>query len=356
MNRRGALAGALGTAAAAAGAVAVVDRRIRGRRQIGRRALDRFVEPEADRTHLLRTADGVELYVVEDGPLDAPVTVVFSHGFTLDHNDFLFQRRELLDRFGGEVRLISYDHRSHGRSTRSDTAHATIDQLGADLHQVIGTLAPSGPLVLVGHSMGGMTIMALADEHPELFGERVAGVVLLDTSTGKLATVTLGLPAMMAKLRGPVLPLLLRGAGYAPGLVERGRARTSDAAWLFLRRAAFGSRVDPALVEFLSTMIAHTRVDVIADFYSTLMSHDKLAALDALHGVRTLIVCGDRDVLTPPDHSRAMAAALPDADLVLVEGAGHQALMERPEIVNDALITLVENVLADVPRRAKARR
>ena len=77
MNRRGALAGALGTAAAAAGAVAVVDRRIRGRRQVGRRALDRFVEPEADRTHLLRTADGVELYVDCKGSIEEPMARTF---------------------------------------------------------------------------------------------------------------------------------------------------------------------------------------------------------------------------------------------------------------------------------------
>ncbi len=325
---------------------------VRRRRTAGRQTLEHYVEQPAERLDLLRASDGVELYVLEDGPGDAPVTVLLAHGFTLDHTEFLFQRRALRERFGDRVRLISFDQRSHGGSGRSDPEHATVDQLGADLYTIISERAPAGRLVLVGHSMGGMTIMALADAHPELFGAggRVAGVALLDTSAGKLASVTLGLPALMAKLHGPLLPLLLRGAGHAPGLVERGRSRTSDLAWIFLRRAAFGSRVDPALVEFLSAMIARTRIDVIAEFYPTLMRHDKFAALDRLRDIPAVIVCGERDVLTPPEHSREIAEALPRARLLLVPGAGHQALMEDPDLVNEALQTLVEDALRAVER------
>jgi pimeloyl-ACP methyl ester carboxylesterase len=215
-----------------------------------------------------------------------------------------------------------------------------------------------GHLVLVGHSMGGMTVMALADAHPELFGRdgRVAGVLLLSTSTGKLATVTLGMPALLAKMRGPVLPLLLRGASRRADLVERGRAHTSDFAWLYLKRFAFGTDVDPGLVEFLSGLIAQTRIDVIADFYSTLIDHDKLHALGVLRDTPVEVVCGEHDLMTPLDHSRTIAAELPHATLTVVPRAGHQALMERPDEVNPPLMRLVDEALAAATQSAKPRR
>ena len=118
-----------------------------------------------------------------DGDREAPLTIVFAHGFTLSMDSFHFQRRDL----GDVARLVFYDQRSHGRSGRSAPENATIDQLGLDLYAVLQAVAPAGPVVLVGHSMGGMTILALADQHPELFGDRVVGVALLATSTGDFA-------------------------------------------------------------------------------------------------------------------------------------------------------------------------
>ena len=82
---------------------------------------------------------------------------------------------------------VIYDQRSHGRSERAPRASCTIDQLGHDLAAVLRALAPDGPLVLVGHSMGGMTIMALAEQQPELFAERVLGVAFLATSAAEVA-------------------------------------------------------------------------------------------------------------------------------------------------------------------------
>jgi pimeloyl-ACP methyl ester carboxylesterase len=353
-NRKRNLIG--GAVAVAAGAAVVGARRLVAERRIGVAEQDLYVPPEADRHGFLRASDGISLYYEQDGPRDAPLTVVFVHGFCLNRDDFLFQRKAMREQFAGRVRLISYDQRSHGKSERCAAEHASIDQLGADLQVLLDALAPTGRLVLVGHSMGGMSILALAEAHPELFGPegRVSGVLLISTSTGKLATVTLGLPAALAKLRGPVLPVLLRGASRRPNLVERGRARTSDLSWLYLKRFAFGSDVDPGLVEFLSNLIAQTRIDVIADFYATLMDHDKLAALDTLRDTPVTVVCGDRDLLTPIDHSRTIADALPHSKLVVVHRAGHQVLMERPDEVNPALAGLVERGLGDALAEALA--
>jgi pimeloyl-ACP methyl ester carboxylesterase len=205
--------------------------------------------------------------------------------------------------------------------------------------------------------MGGMTIMALADQQPELFAAdgRVSGVVLLDTSTGKLAEITLGLPAIFAR-GGTVLPTVLKGMQRQKVIVEKGRSEAGDILWVFIRRVAFGGHVEPGLTEFVAQMIAATPVDVIADFYPALISHDKLAALGNLGETSVVIICGEKDVLTPPSHSQAMADALPKAELILIPGAGHQAMMERPELVNGPLLNLIDAALAMPAARRRQRR
>src|SRR6266516_4568754 len=131
--------------------------------------------------------DGVALHTEIDGPDDAPVTVVFSHGYTLNQGSWHYQRRDL-GAPGSGCRLVFWDQRSHGRSGRSQRARENIDQLGHDLHAVIRAVAPGRTsVVLVGHSMGGMTIMALADQRPELFGANVVGVALVATSASGLS-------------------------------------------------------------------------------------------------------------------------------------------------------------------------
>jgi pimeloyl-ACP methyl ester carboxylesterase len=336
-------AAAAGIAAVSAGIIA--DRRVRTTRR--ETAIDQFAAPEPERAGFVRASDGVQLYYEQDGPVDAALTVVLVHGFCQNRDDLLFQRRAILAQFGARVRIVSFDLRSHGRSSRSTAANATIDQLGADLDVVLHELVPTGRVALIGHSMGGMTILALADARPELFGKRIVAVALISTSTGKLAWLTLGVPAGLARVGDPALRLALRGVRRQSNLIERGRARLTDAAWLFVRRLAFGPHTDPALVEFMARMIGETPVDVVADFFPTLTSHDKLAALDVLIDVPVVIVCGEDDLVTPADHSRQMADLLPKAELVVVPDTGHQVLMERPDVVNPPLLRMIDDALSD---------
>ena len=308
----------------------------------------------ADRTRTVETEDGVTLRVEEVGPVDAPLTAVFVHGYCLSMGSWHYQRQGLA---GPDLRMVFYDQRRHGRSGRAPSETATIDQLGRDLAVVLDEVVPAGPAVLVGHSMGGMTLMALADQYPERFSDRIVGVALLSTSTGRLAEVTLGMPAALARLRAPVLPLVLRGMRSRAALIERSRRIGSDIAWLFTRRYSFGSTdVSPALVEYVGELIAATSVEVIADFFPALTAHDKLAALEVLKSVETLILVGDKDLLTPMEHSEAMADVLPDADLVVVDGAGHLAMMERPDLVNLLLDGFLQRATALASRRRASRR
>ena len=184
--------------------------------------------------------DGIRLSCEEIEPAGGPadLTVVLVHGFALDRRTWHFQRRSLAELAHPTARLVLYDMRSHGRSERAPRATCTIDQLGFDLDAVIRALAPTGPLVLVGHSMGGMTIMALAEERPELFADRVVGVVFIATSAGELGTGAARHPALPAQPADPK-----RGAARAAAAAARrgrptraGRRHLGDHPQLRVRR------------------------------------------------------------------------------------------------------------------------
>jgi pimeloyl-ACP methyl ester carboxylesterase len=344
-KRVGLIGAAVGTATAI-GVGAVVGAR---RYAVGRERLrpdpvrhERFGDLHG-REMTVEATDGVPLHVEVDGPDDAALTIVFSHGYCLTQDSWHYQRRDLAE---DGVRMVFWDQRSHGRSGRSDHAHATIDQCGEDLLAVLdATTEPGRPVVLIGHSMGGMTIMALADRHPELFGDRVVGVGLVNTSSGNLAELTLGLPEAFGKVLRATVPGVVRGIGRRAKLIDRGRRIGADIAFVMTRRIAFADPdVSPTVVEFLEKMIGSTPTDVIAEFYPTLAAHDKLAALEVLKSLPAVIVVGDQDRLTPPAHGRAIAAALPDADLVEVSDGGHVVMLEHPDAVTDALAGLIERV------------
>ncbi|MEE1809844.1 alpha/beta fold hydrolase [Streptomyces sp. BE133] len=282
----------------------------------------------------------------------APVTVVFSHGYCLSQDSWHFQRAALR----GLVRTVHWDQRSHGRSERgraqADGVTVGIDQLGRDLKAVIDAAAPEGRLVLVGHSMGGMTMMALAEQYPQLIRDRVAAVAFVGTSSGKLGEVTFGLPIAGVNAVRRVLPGVLKALGSQAELVERGRRATADLFAGLIKRYSFGSRdVDPAVERFAERLIESTPIDVVAEFYPAFTEHDKSHVLPAFRDLPVLILAGDKDLVTPSSHSEAIADHLPDAELVIVPDAGHLVMLEHPETVTDRLADLLVRVGA-VPAAA----
>ncbi|MFE0699930.1 alpha/beta fold hydrolase [Streptomyces sp. NPDC058872] len=274
----------------------------------------------------------------------APVTVVFSHGYCLNQDSWHFQRAALR----GLVRTVHWDQRSHGRSgegasqTGPDGVPVSIDGLGRDLKAVLDAAAPEGPLVLVGHSMGGMTVMALAAQYPELIRDRVVGVALVGTSAGQLGEVSYGLPLAGVNAVRRVLPGVLRALGSQAELVERGRRATADLFAGLIKKYSFASKdVDPAVARFAERMIESTPIDVVAAFYPAFAEHDKAAALAAFEELPVLALAGDNDLVTPSSHTEAIAGLLPDAELVIVPDAGHLVMLEHPEAVTDRLADLL---------------
>ncbi|WP_251054018.1 alpha/beta fold hydrolase [Streptomyces sp. ISL-66] len=301
-----------------------------------------------------RAEDGTSLhYEVDELPEEgkrrrlrrkapAPPTVVFCHGYCLAQDSWHFQRAALR----GLVRAVYWDQRSHGRSGRglaqAQGEPVTFEQLGRDLRAVIDAAAPEGPLILVGHSMGGMTVMGLADQFPELVRDRVAGVVLVGTSSGRLHEVTYGLPSVGFGAVRRLLPGVLRALGSQVELVEKGRRATADLFASMVKMYSFASPdVDPGVARFAERLIEGTPIDVVAEFYPAFQTHDKTAVLQRFADIPVTVIAGDRDMVTPPGHSQAIKDALPSAELVVLESAGHLMMLEHPDTVTRLLTELL---------------
>ncbi|MFJ3719108.1 alpha/beta fold hydrolase [Streptomyces sp. NPDC090057] len=293
-----------------------------------------YAPPEPSRTLTVVSADGAPLHVEVHGPEDAP-PVVLSHGWTCSTAFWAAQIREL----AADHRVIAYDQRGHGRSpaSRACTTEALADDLEAVLAQ---TLAPGEKALVVGHSMGGMTVMA-ASARPR-FREHAAAVLLCSTGSSRLVAEARVVPLRAGRARtwltgrvlssraplGPVTPLAMRvlkygtmGAGSAPHMVEA-CARIVHACPRTVRHAWAGM----------------------------------LAALDLDHGVRelrvpTAVLHGAADRLTPVVHAHALVAALPQClGLTELPGVGHMSPVEAPEQVTGRIRELVTTyVTGDAP-------
>jgi pimeloyl-ACP methyl ester carboxylesterase len=283
-------------------------------------------------------ADGAALHVEVDGPPDAAVTAVLAHGWTTDAGIWAPVARSLV---APGVRVVRPDHRGHGRSAPVDPATMTIEQLADDLAAVVAAAAPAGPLVLAGHSMGGMALMALAERHPDLVA-RTAGIALVATASGGVAEATLGLPARRAALLRAAERRLYGSARWrARPVTGRPLLLAPGARWLLL-----GPDASAEARRITVEAVARCRPATVAGFRPTLSAHERDAALAAFAGVPAAVLVGSQDRLTPVGAARRIAAALPAAELTVFPDAGHMLPVERVAGVAARVGALVQRAAA----------
>lgn len=282
------------------------------------------------RTFTVAAPDGallrVEEYSAQSPAEDAP-TVVLAHGWTLTRRSWLPVIERLVEQ---GVRVIAYDQRGHGQSSALRD-QPTVRQLGDDLYAVLNVVAPQGKVVLGGHSMGGMTIMAYAGRHPVDFADRVAGVVLVATSAGQLRTA---LPPMEAAF--------MRVAARLPRL-KAGPAITTSGQ----RRLLFGTDADPDHVRLTRNQFAATTLPTLGRFFSALGRHDEAEALAHLAETPTVVLAGERDRLTPASHAQRIGELVPNARVDVLAGKGHMLMYEA----TDQVVAAFDSVLAPQPER-----
>jgi len=300
------------------------------------------------RTVAVDAGDGALLHTTVEGSDAAPVTLVLAHGWTLSQAAWDDVAAELAsDVAAGELRLVRYDQRGHGRSSWGKTEPVSIDLLGEDLLQVLDRCAPTGPVVLGGHSMGGMTIMCLAANHESVIGDRVRGVALVDTSAGAVHRPPRN---RRGRLQARLQPGLLAVAIARASLVERLRRLappSSRAHRKVVRGLLYGADATDAMVLRGAEIMHATPVRVFATFYPALGEHDKRQGLAALTRVPVEVLVGEEDKLTPVRHSRQLAQVLPEAVLHVEPRCGHMLPQERPGLVTAALRRLLRAAAGD---------
>ena len=304
----------------------------------------------------LDLATGITLRVARSG-LARPgePTLVLAHGWSQDLRTW--------DRVVGDLRragvtasILRYDHRGHGGSESPGREGATIGRAADDLAAILRDHV-EGPVVLAGHSMGGMTVMALAERHPDLVRERVRGAGFVATASDDMAEMRLGIEgrrgAFVARGERVIMPWLASVGDRAP--VHRadpegsGVHARSVALAPVVRALVFGRH--PRRADVLSVAEQTFAADpvAVAAFRASIGEHRRTSSLESLRGVPAVVLVGTRDRLCPSDHARTIAGALPDAELVVLPGAGHMITFERSQEVAAHLQGLLEATTAAEP-------
>lgn len=277
---------------------------------------------------MVDTPDGARLAVFDHAPPgeSGGPTLVLAHGWCLTHEAWDPVVAELRSR-RPDLRIISYDQPGHGHSTMGRIRDVDLLDLGATLRAVIDATAPEGDLVLGGHSMGGMTVMALATIDPDLMRERVRGAALVGTAA-HLGGRGRGIPgeAAVMALMGR-LPSGFRGLPTTPRLTAAN---------------LFGNDPDPVAVRATGRMTSRTRANVVAAWYHAIMRLDLRSGLAPFASIPTEIITGTRDRLTPVSTGRRLAALIPGATFRSVPGVGHMITYEATDIVASRIESLLD--------------
>jgi len=331
----------LGAAALAAGAV--------GGAVLGYLAERTVVDPAAEpdpgddlagvERHDVHSFDGTRLTVLSSGPPDAPC-IVLIHGLSLSHEIWVAQHTALSSRY----RVTAVDLRGHGDSDDAVNGDYSTEALGADVAAVLDTLA-GRRCMLVGHSMGGMALLAALAARPELATGQVAGVTLINTAAAAVISGLGGgsLAAGIAYARERALSTRVGRALYG-GVDDTGHPRGNDIATLVTRTLGVGADAPERAVIKLRRLILNSRPHVAGEMWRTAGTVD-LMDVAATLTVPVLIIAGARDRVLPPLHSRRLAGKIADAELVELEGVGHVAMMERPDDVTALLERFTQRVI-----------
>ncbi len=149
------------------------------------------MNPVAAQRVSVTTADGLSLATTQIGPETADLTVILLHGLMGDSGSWQRQTSHLTSSHT-DIRIIAYDQRGHGRSGRGCTRSNTLGQLARDLDAVIDATAASGQIVLIGHSMGAMTILQYLQHQQARNVDRIAGVGLIAPAVADITRYGLG--------------------------------------------------------------------------------------------------------------------------------------------------------------------
>lgn len=300
-------------------------------------------DPKPERTgeaHTINRPDGSTIRVECYGPPDAP-PIVCTHGWGGNSTSFYYLKKNLTDRF----RIIVWDEPGLGMSRKPSNNDFSLEKFARDLDAVLAFAGPR-PAVLVGHSIGGMTLLVFARLFRESLASRVAGLALVHT-TYKDPVQTTQWASLYTLIEKPVLvPLMyltialypvlwaLTWLSYLNGSLHRSTHKSS-----------FAGTETQAQLDFCTSWTPRARPDVVARGMLGMMAFDETATLPLI-AVPTLVVVGDRDTTTPPDCGEFMAQQIPASERATLAPARHMGLIERHPDFDAALARFADRCFA----------
>ena len=299
----------------------------------------RLTDPPSGSPLSVHSADGTVLHAEVFGPDDGD-TVVLAHGWTETLTFWTYVIERLAQR---GLRVVAYDQRGHGHSAPAADGYQ-MERFGQDLEAVLGACLPDGErAILAGHSLGAMSIAAWAD-HQDV-ERRARGAVLINAGVDDLIAQQLILP-LPAFAQAINKAIAVRGFLGSRTPLPRVSTPVSHAT---IRYFAFGPEATPAQVAFYERMLVATPPDARASIGIAMSEMDLRDALRCLT-IPTVVIAGEDDRLTPPEHARRIANMLPRLQrLIVLPDTGHMAPLERPSELARAIADLAASPAKQTP-------
>ncbi len=277
---------------------------------------------------------GVRLEWEQFGPDNAPA-ILLSHGWSLTHDTWYYQKKALSDEF----RVIVWDFRGTGHSEAPADHDYSVEAIVADLAAVFdATEAGRHPrgCVLAGHSVGAMILPLFAARFPQQM-QAVRGLALVGGTDTPLLQTMWG-RQWLVPMRHWFWEPLARQMGRFPGPFE-GFVRLIWQLGCIHAALMFGTHVgreSRGQDDLLADRCAHFSMRAAGLGALSCFAFDAREAVKSV-SVPTLLLTGESDRNMPPDIQRAMAARLPQAELILLEDCGHLSLLECHEDASEHL-------------------
>lgn len=282
-----------------------------------------------DREGTVRSG-GIPVHYYDVGPVDAPLALVYVHGFNIAAEEFYMQV-EALRPLG--VRQILVDLRGHGQTGRVDPRLLTIDSAADDIAHVLRTLLIDVPVIPIGHSLGSPVSLSLMRRHAFNW----AGSVQISGAVDPF--MARGLPRALGGAFGTFLERFVAALPRAAEGVRRAVTATLApvlARWFYFRP------MDYKVIQFHAALIQETPLATYAGFFSELQDHSERDAAAVLEGLPGFILVGDRDNVTPVSQSAGLAEIWPGAYYQVIPESGHMPPLDAPATVTAAIARLIE--------------
>ena len=282
----------------------------------------------------LSRPDGSVLQVEFFGPEDGQ-PIILSHGWGPNSTVWYYAKRQLSDRF----RVIVWDLPGLGKSTRPKNNDYSLEKYARDLEAVVA-ISGDKPVILLGHSMGGMINLTFCRLFPEHLGRRVAGLILVDTTyTNPLKTCIFS--GVLRKLQKPLLePLLYLAIVLSPILwLMTWLSYLNGLLYINVELSGFTGTETRGQLNFAALLSALGSPGVLARGTLAMFKFDETKTLANIN-IPALVVCGASDIATKPVASDRMKAELPDAERFTIKPGGHMALMEQNQRFAESVCAL----------------